>query len=520
MTAEPCRIERIACLLVPDLPLAAELRAHPEWNGHPLVVATGTGPRGEIVSVSGEAARLGIRRGHSVTHARTASSGLRVRPLSPALSRAAHEALLDAALSFSPRAARLPPASGVFAGEAAVVLDASGITSLFRSEAGFATSLGDRCRRLGLPAHVAVAASRSVAHVAARRLVPRAPDASLEGRTRIVPAGGEADFLAPLPIDLLDPDDALAEALDRFGVHTLRDLLALPRRELFSRLGPGARELVDLARGRSHEPPLPAPTEARLVEAQDLEHPVDRLEPLRFVLQGLLSRLLARLEVRHLGCGDLALRLDLEGGGRDARRIGVAAPTRDLRVLIRLLHHALEARAPEAAVERVHVETRGIAFRDDQLDLFRPAGPAPVALSQVLAELTSLCGESRVGAPEVADTHHPDALGVGRFDPKRRADETTSHSSELSSALALRMLRPPVSAQVTLCAGLPERIRSPVANGRVVRVSGPWRTTGGWWSRSGRFAFDHFDVLTSDGIVSRLRFDHVARAWQVDAVYD
>jgi protein ImuB len=510
---------RIACLLVPDLPLAAELRARPEWNGHPLVVAAGPGPRAEVVSISREAAQLGIRRGHSITHARTACAELRVRVLSPALERTAHEALLDVALSFSPRAARLPPASGIFASEAAVVLDASGITSLFRSEEGFAASLGDCARRLGLPAHVAIAASRSVAHIAARRLAPRGPDASTEGRAHIVPPGAEAEFLAPLPIDLLDPDDALAETLDRFGVHTLRDLLALPRRELFVRLGPAVLALADLARGRTREPPLPVPPEDRLVEAIDLDHPIDRLEPLRFVLQGLLSRLLSRLEVRHLGCGDLALRLDLEGGGRDARHIGVAAPTRDLRVLIRLAHQALEARTPEAAIERVHVETLGIPVRSDQLDLFRPAGPAPVALSQVLADLTSLCGESRVGAPEVADTHHPDALGVGDFDPKKR-DETTSRPSELSSALALRMLRPPVSAQVRLRGERPDWIRSPLANGRVVRLSGPWRTTGGWWSRGGRFAFDHFDVLTSDGIVARLRFDHVARIWQIDAVYD
>lgn len=505
---------RIACLLVPDLPLAALLRAHPEWTGRPLAVASAPGPRAELVSVSGEARARGVRRGHGVAHARALCSDLCVRALSPALECAAREALLDAALSCSPRAALRPPVSGPFASEAAVVLDASGITALFHSEEGFAASLGERARRLGLPAHVAIAGSRSVAHVAARRLSP-----SAEGCTCIVPPGDEARFLAPLPIDLLDPDDALAQTLDRFGVRTLGDLLALPRRALATRLGPGVLALVDLARGHCREPPLPAAADPRLVEAIDLEHPVDRLEPLRFVLQGLLSRLLARLALRHLGCGDLTLRLDLAGGGRDARRVGLAAPTNDLRVLIRLLHQALEARLPEAPIEAVRLETRGEPPRGDQLDLFRPAGPAPVALSQVLAELASLCGEARVGAPEVADTHHPDALTLGSFDP-RGPSEMPFHASEPGRALALRVLRPPVPAEVRQRGGRPEQIRSAVANGRVVRLSGPWRTTGGWWSRSGRFAFDHFDVWTSDGIVARLRFDHVARSWQIDALYD
>ena len=54
----------------------------------------------------------------------------------------------------------------------------------------------------------------------------------------------------------------------------------------------------------------------------------------------------------------------------------------------------------------------------------------------------------------------------------------------------------------------------------MVRLAGPWRTTGGWWSPEGRFAFDHFDVQTSDGSAVRLRLDHVRRAWQIDAIYD
>jgi protein ImuB len=505
---------RIACLLVPDLPLAAVLRAHPEWSGEPLAVVSAAGPRAEIVAASDTAKRLGVLCGQGVAHARAVCGRLRVQVASRALETAAREALLDAALSFSPRAALLPPAAGVFAGEAAVLLDASGIASLFHGERGFAAALAERARRVGLEAHVAIAAAQRLAHVAARRL-----GAGPGGEVHIVAPGAEADFLAPLPIDLLDPDDALAEALDRFGVRTLGDLLALPRRELAARLGAGALALADIARGRGREPPLPAPAEDRLVEALDLEHPIEHLEPLRFALQGLLSRLLARLEMRHLGCGELTLQLDLEGGGRCVRRVGVAAPTHDLRVLVRLVHQALQAGPPASAVHGVSVQTRGVPVRSDQLDLFRPAGPTPRALSQILAELTSLCGEARVGSPTVADTHHPDALELGNFDPLR-SSRTPFQSAEPAGALALRMLRPPVNAEVRLRCSRPDRVRSAIANGRVVRVSGPWRTSGGWWSHSGRFAFDHYDVLTEDGIVARLRLDRLAGRWQIDAVYD
>src|SRR5690606_1291504 len=129
--------------------------------------------------------------------------------------------------------------------------------------------------------------------------------------------GADADFLAPLPVDLLDLDDELAAALTRFGIRRIGALLALPRAALATRLGPAAAARVAALRGEAAEPPLPAPRDARLEEAVDLDAPLDRLEPLLFVLRGLLSRLLGRLAARHLACVELELALVLGRGARD-----------------------------------------------------------------------------------------------------------------------------------------------------------------------------------------------------------
>jgi len=526
---------RIACCLVPDLPLAALLRAEPELVGLPLALASGSGPRAEIIGVSPEATRCGVRRGSSIPHARVVCSELRVRVLSPALEQAARAALLDAALGCAPRAVLAPRASGAYAGEAAVLLDASGVVALFRSEAGFCAALAARAAALGLPGCVALASSRCVAHLAARRL---ASTAAGPGEVCVLPPGSESAWLAPLPIDLLDPDDALAETLLRLGVRTLRDLLQLPRRALGARLGPPVLRLIALARGEEPELPLPVPELTRFFEAIDLEFAVEQLEALGFVLQGLLSRLLARLEARRLACAEFGLVLSLEGGGRDARRIGLAAPTLDLRVLMRLVCGSLEARPPAAAVVAAALETEGRPLPLDQLDLFRPAGPAPAALGRTLAELAALCGRERIGAPQIADDHRPDAFAQVPFkapasaQPARaqRAEgerssmgtegERSSIGPDRCHVLAVRALRPPVAAEVRTQQGRPEWIRSTVASGRVVQLAGPWRTTGGWWSREQRFAYDYFDVQTSDGSLARLRFDHLEQRWQIDGVYD
>ncbi len=511
MAHTPSGASRSACLLVLDLPRAAALRAHPELSGRCFAVTAGRGPRAEIVSVSDAAARHGVRSGQSATQARSVCAGLEIHLASPALEETARAALLDAALSCSPRAVLEPRRASLFAREAAASIDASGIASLFRSEAGFAAALVARAAALGLPARAAIASSRSVARIAARRIPGD------DGETCVLAPGSEAEFLEPLPIDVLDPDDALAERLTRFGVHTLGDLVRLPRSALVTRLGPAAQALVTLACGRCALPPLTAPMETRSAESIDLEHPVTQLEPLLFALQGLLSRLLARLELRHLACDALTLGLDLAGGGRDARRIGLAAPTLELRVLMRGIAQSLESSPPRAAVERAQLETRGQPLRRDQLALFRPPGPAPSALAPALAELASLCGASRVGSPAVADQHHPDALAVQAFP---RAASSPAASQGGAPRLALRMLRPPAIAEVRVRAGYPTWIRSAIVRGRVVRCAGPWRTTGGWWSQEGRFAFDHFDVQTEDGSVARLRHDHLARIWQIDGIYD
>jgi protein ImuB len=88
------------------------------------------------------------------------------------------------------------------------------------------------------------------------------------------------------------------------------------------------------------------------------------------------------------------------------------------------------------------------------------------------------------------------------------------------AGLAVRALRPPLAAQVQANHGHPERVRSALANGRVVRAAGPWRTSGGWWCPERRFAFDHFDVETEDGLVVRLRLDRLSGRWEIDALYD
>ncbi len=510
---------RVACLLVLDLPAAAALRTRPELRGAPLVVVSDPSPGAAVLSLTPEASARGIAPGCTLSSARALCAGLRSQVSSLVAERAARDALRDVALSTSPRVRDAEPLSGLAAREAAVFLDASGVRSLFRSEAGLAAALAERARRTGLPASIGIGSSQGLAHLAARAA---ALDAGA-GAVSIVAAGGEARFLASLAVDTVHPSDGLSALLTRFGIHRLGALLALPRRALATRLGPEAVQLVRTLRGEGREPALRAPAVRRLEEAIDCEAPLDRVEACLFVFRGLISRLLERLILRGFACPSLSIVMRLEGGGHEHRELSLAAPTTDLRVLLRRIRVALESAPPSAAIEHLSVATQGVNPRRDQLDLFRPASPAPAAIDALLAELESLCGEGRVGCPAAANDHRPGRFEITPFamrdaDGRDPAQRGTREQEWLP--LSIRTMRPPLPARVRLRSGLPCAVESALGSSEIVRCAGPWRTTGSWWSRRERFAFDHFDVATDAGLLLRLRYDHLGRCWQIDGVYD
>ena len=103
----------------------------------------------------------------------------------------------------------------------------------------------------------------------------------------------------------------------------------------------------------------------------ELDFTIYEVEPLAFVLRGLLDRLLDRLGARHLACAGLVLRLRLDGGGHDVREVPVAAPTREAPSLLQLIRLDVERRPPPAGIVGASLVARAACARPDQLDLFR-----------------------------------------------------------------------------------------------------------------------------------------------------
>jgi protein ImuB len=504
--AEPAGApERMGCLLVPELPLAALLRAEPERVGAALAVADGPGPRACLLAATPAARVAGAAPGQRVAQARSLAPGLEIRPVSPGLVRSAQAALLDVARAFSPRVAWL--AGG--APDGAVLLGLGGLERLFGDERRLAQALEQAASRAGLDARAGVASTPVLAHLAARLGVG------------VVRPGEERAFLEPLPVGLLDPSPALRTQLERFGLERLGELARLPAQGLGRRLGPEGLRLWRLARGEEPERRLQAdPEPERFVEEDEPGWPLAQLAPLLEALRPLLARLAERLGFRGLAAGRLRLELRLEGHGRDARELELAAPTRRVSTWLELARLSLERAPPRAGVEALRVEAEPAAARRAQLDLFAPAGPAGSRLDEALARLAAVAGAGRVGAAEVRDEHRPEAVAVVPFGRPPGPGAAVTPEPGVAP-LPLRALRPAEPVEVERdVAALGVRLRAlwgARLRGQVRAQAGPYRLAGGWWEEAplGR---DYYDVELSDGGVYRLYREHATGAWFVDGM--
>ncbi|MCX8072344.1 MAG: DNA polymerase Y family protein [Candidatus Binatia bacterium] len=492
---------RIACLYVPEFPLAAWLRAEPELRTQAVVVVERLDPRSPLLATSRAAWRWGIGPGMRLSQAQSLCRTLVVRPCSRLLQESARAALMDAASSCSPLVE--PAEDGV------VYIGLEGLIGHWcRTETQWASQLSARCERLGVPARVAVASTKTAALLAAMRR---------EGVTVLDPAE-EATFLAPVPIAALRPSPPLLATLERWGIHTIGQLVQLPLEAVGTRLGPEGIALIRRARGEELQPLQPRPCPMVFEEGMEFDYEIDSLEPLTFVLRALLDRVTARLVARGFACAALQLGMHLSGTGWEDRTVAVAYPNNEVKALLALLRVHLEQQPPQNAIDAVRLRARPEMLRASQLDLFRPPGPPSASLAAMLAQLSALCGSERVGSPTVLATHRLDGDGMVPFGTRGNWQSAAPPPSALPP-LALRRFRPPLPVKVFSERERPEFVRGPGFGGRVVSWGGPWRIRTEWWSEA-TYVRDYYDVQLSDGGLYRLFRDEQRQQWFADGVYD
>jgi protein ImuB len=526
---------RLACVFVPQLALQAVLRRTPEARGHAvaLVEVAARGGNARVVAATDEARRAGVRVGMTVAQASAACPTLRQASAAAADVAAAEAALADVGYAFAPRIdTDGVTADGAGGGGAAgrVFFDIADLQRLYPlGEGAIAQAIQAQAARVGLGVRVAIASSKGIARVATRARA-----------LAVVPLGGERGFLAPLPVAVLEDEasrsgngsgkneNAIAVALRRWGITTVGALAALPRAEVALRLGEAGARLCRLAAGVHDEPFMPRLPADALEEGIEIDYPIYEIEPLAFVLRGLVDRALARLACRSLACAGLTLRLGLDPRGLDVREVPIAAPTRDSATLLQLVRLDLARRPPAAPVVAIMLTALPARVRSTQLDFLRAAGPAADRLAATIARLAALVGPDNVGTPGVEDTWREEAVTVAPFvfaqgSRAPSASTAAANGANGDGTLVVHRFRPAQEIEVLMGRDGPTALRGDETTARILIAAGPYRMNGEWWrpqDEGGDWNRDYWDVHASDGAVYRLHRDQRDDRWYLDGYYD
>ena len=360
-----------------------------------------------------------------------------------------------------------------------------------------------------------------------------AADADVRSLIRIIPPGGDADYLAPAPLSLLPMDTEMRDALRALGIRSVGGFADLDAGDVEQRWGNDGLASWRLAHGDDpRRPVLARITDAPRVE-MELATPAHDMEPVLFLVRPAVERLVAQLvsESRAIAALSNMLTLDdARGALPNARAHTVTREIRMPRPLARpaplfercrglLSRWALPA--PVSAVRLAVVMTSPLTGEQGNLldTSWKDPGAADAALERVRAEL----GPDVVVKPMMRDGYAPERSGTWTDELQLQTGDRGDASSGLRSAVpglqsavvsSLRLLEKP--EQITVAsAGTPQHIRWRGRGIPVASALGPERLAGDWWNDG--FRRDYWRCESGDGEMLLYRD---AAGWWMQGWYD
>jgi protein ImuB len=412
---------RVCALLLPDL--WCEIAAHAgDPKDLPLAVVqtqkeiseseeTELGKK-EIGAVNDIARRFGVRAGQTVAEARALLAGLVVRGITLEAIRNALGSVAEVVLAFGTTASIEPSDDGTPFDT--VQVDLSGSAHLHGGEEMAMAEMASRVLQMGHRVRAAVADGPRLARAA-----------SVYGSTAetVVASGRAEQLMASFPIDVLPLRRDRIVWLNRLGLWTVGDLVALPTETLPSRLGERWQLALELAHGRDDAPLIAYQPPERPTETIEWEDPVSSVEPLLFALRGMTSRLSARLEGRGQSAHGIQLFAPYDASMATLRgihiererglsfRIDLPAPLAHASDLFRVLKSKLEQSQLGAPFTGLVIGLDRLVYAPKmQLSLdggaSQDADPRQVAV--LLAELSAEIGKDNVGVLQIVPVHRPE----------------------------------------------------------------------------------------------------------------
>jgi nucleotidyltransferase/DNA polymerase involved in DNA repair len=388
----------IACIQIPRFAVEVERQRLKDVASRLILIGDGT-----VVDCSLGADASGVRRGMRMSEAiGLCSQAVVLPPDVPHYDRRSDE-VLD------------------FLGELSPVVEGAGLGVAFLSLRGlpvdpavFAEELiASLHRRFSFMAAAGIANGKFTARVAAAIVRP--------GKTKIVPSGDEADFLAPLTIDHLPADEAMRWRLRLLGLETMGDIARLPLGAFQSQFGPQGKRCWELAQGIDSAPLTPRVKEETVVRRLQMPAPAVSLEAILLGGERLLHAAYADKERGSRWVRKAVVRAALDGGGSWELPVAFREALSDPSDAWSAIKSAILRRPPERPVEELEVELVGLSSESGkQAAMFEGKGKLWRQVNEAVRQLETQREKPSVGK-------------VIALDPRNRIPERRSALADLQA---------------------------------------------------------------------------------------
>ena len=367
---------------------AVEENQTPELRGKPFAVGGKPDERGVVSSCSYAARKFGVRSAMPMSRAVRLCPGL-------IIVSGRHRLYSDVSKQVMKRLHTVTPLVEQISIDEAF-LDISDLNEPpERIARGLQAGIRDD---LGLPSSIGIAPNKLVAKIATEVGKKSAKGDQPPFALTIVPSGKEAEFLSPLPADMLwGVGPKTAARLSELGIHTIGDIARWPESELVRLFGENGREMARHARGQDDRPVVTERETKSISQEVTFSRDVRDDKSLEKTLVELSTEVGRRLRKNELAGTTVKLKIRWPDFTTLTRQVTLPGTTdQDNEIAETALGLLHKVRKSGQAVRLIGVGVSGLGKPVRQLELWETSSEKERVLQKTLDELREKYGDNAI----------------------------------------------------------------------------------------------------------------------------
>jgi DNA polymerase-4 len=367
---------------------AVEENQTPELRGKPFAVGGKPDERGVVSSCSYAARKFGVRSAMPMSRAVRLCPGL-------IIVSGRHRLYSDVSKQVMKRLHTVTPLVEQISIDEAF-LDISDLNEPpERIARGLQAGIRDD---LGLPSSIGIAPNKLVAKIATEVGKKSAKGDQPPFALTIVPSGKEAEFLSPLPADMLwGVGPKTAARLGELGIHTIGDIARWPESELVRLFGENGREMARHARGQDDRPVVTERETKSISQEVTFSRDVRDDKSLEKTLVELSTEVGRRLRKNELAGTTVKLKIRWPDFTTLTRQVTLPGTTdQDNEIAETALGLLHKVRKSGQAVRLIGVGVSGLGKPVRQLELWETSSEKERVLQKTLDELREKYGDNAI----------------------------------------------------------------------------------------------------------------------------